>query len=90
LFPHQRVTVRLLAVDHGLMNLLAAPLGVCRCVVAQGGMAGGALVVLGAVLLALALLFSDSVATLFRLFPLPVLGVVLFVGGMELAGLHQR
>jgi len=55
-----------------------------------GGMAGGALVVLGAVLLALALLFSDSVATLFRLFPLPVLGVVLFVGGMELAGLHQR
>jgi MFS superfamily sulfate permease-like transporter len=94
LFPHQRVTVRLLAVDHGLMNLLAAPLGgvpMCR---GAGGMAGhvrfgartgGALVVLGAVLLVLALIFSDSVATLFRLFPLPVLGVVLFFGGMELA-----
>jgi hypothetical protein len=26
-----------------------------------------------------------TVATLFRLFPLPVLGVVLFFGGMELA-----
>jgi MFS superfamily sulfate permease-like transporter len=94
LFPQRPISVRLLAVDHGLMNLLAAPLGgvpMCR---GAGGMAGhvrfgartgGALVMLGLILLAVALLFSDSVATLFRLFPLPVLGVVLFFGGMELA-----
>ena len=50
-----------------------------------GARTGGALVILGAVLLALALFFSDSVATLFRLFPPPVLGVILFFGGMELA-----
>jgi hypothetical protein len=43
------------------------------------------LVTLGLLLLVGALFFSDSVATLFRLFPLPVLGVVLFFGGMELA-----
>lgn len=94
LFPQRPISVRLLAVDHGLMNLLAAPLGgvpMCR---GAGGMAGhvrfgartgGALVMLGSILLALALLLPDSVATLFRLFPLPVLGVVLFFGGMELA-----
>lgn len=94
LFPDRRVSVRLLAVDHGLMNLAAAPLGgvpMCR---GAGGMAGhvrfgartgGALVILGAVLLALALFFADSVSTLFRLFPAPVLGVILFFGGIELA-----
>jgi len=83
LFPKRPISVRLLALDHGLMNLIAAPLGgvpMCR---GAGGMAGhirfgartgGALVILGAVLLALALFLSDSVATLFRLFPPPVLG----------------
>jgi MFS superfamily sulfate permease-like transporter len=94
LFPQRPVTVRQLALDHGLMNLVAAPLGgvpMCR---GAGGMAGhvrfgartgGALVILGAILLTGALLFPDSVATLVRLFPLSVLGVVLFFGGIELA-----
>jgi hypothetical protein len=27
LFLHRRISVRLLAIDHGLMNLVAAPLG---------------------------------------------------------------
>lgn len=94
LFPHRRISVRLLALDHGLMNLIAAPLGgvpMCR---GAGGMAGhvrfgahtgGAIVILGVILLGGALFFADSVATLFRLFPLPVLGVILFFSGIELA-----
>jgi MFS superfamily sulfate permease-like transporter len=94
LFPHRPVSVRLLALDHGLMNLVAAPLGgvpMCR---GAGGMAGhirfgartgGALVILGVLLTIGALFFADSVATVFRLFPLPVLGVILFFGGIELA-----
>jgi hypothetical protein len=94
LFPHRPVSVRLLALDHGLMNLVAAPLGgvpMCR---GAGGMAGhirfgartgGALVILGTLLMIGALFFADSVATVFRLFPLPVLGVILFFGGIELA-----
>ena len=80
LFPHRRISVRLLALDHGLMNLIAAPLGgvpMCR---GAGGMAGhvrfgartgGAIVILGVILLGGALFFADSVATLFRLFPSP-------------------
>jgi hypothetical protein len=94
LFPHRPVTVRLLALDHGLMNLGAAVLGAAPMCRGAGGMAGhirfgartgGAVVVLGIVLLAIALFFADSIATLFRLFPMPVLGVVLFFAGMELA-----
>jgi xanthine/uracil permease len=41
--------------------------------------------ILGALLLALALFYADSTATLFRLFPPPVLGMILFFGGVELA-----
>jgi MFS superfamily sulfate permease-like transporter len=94
LFPCRRISVRLLALDHGLMNLIAAPLGgvpMCR---GAGGLAGhvrfgartgGALVILGGLLICLALFYADSVATVFRLFPPPILGVILFFGGMELA-----
>lgn len=93
-FPARRISVRLLALDHGIMNLVAAPLGgvpMCR---GAGGLAGhvrfgartgGALVILGGLLLGLALFFADSVATVFRLLPIPILGVILFFGGMELA-----
>jgi MFS superfamily sulfate permease-like transporter len=98
LFPRRPVTVRLLALDHGLMNLVAAPLGgvpMCR---GAGGIAGhlrfgartgGALVILGLILLVGALFLSDSLGTLFRLFPLPVLGIILFFGGLELAASVQ-
>jgi MFS superfamily sulfate permease-like transporter len=94
LFPHRPITVRGLAWDHGVMNLAAAALGgvpMCR---GAGGMAGhvrfgartgGALVILGTMLLAVALLLPDSIGTLFRLFPAPVLGVILLFGGLELA-----
>ena len=40
---------------------------------------------LGALLLVIALFFADSATTLFRLFPPPVLGVILFMAGAELA-----
>lgn len=36
-------------------------------------------------LLTVALLFAESVTTLFRLFPRPVLGVILLFAGLELA-----
>jgi hypothetical protein len=50
-----------------------------------GASTGGALVILGLLLVVGALFFADSVATVFRLFPVPVLGVILFFGGIELA-----
>ena len=39
-----------------------------------------AVVILGAILLVIALLFSSSVGTLLRLFPTSILGVILFWG----------
>jgi hypothetical protein len=94
LFPDRPVTVRRLALDHALMNFGAAAVGgvpMCR---GAGGMAGhirfgartgGALVMLGIVLCTVGLFFADSVSTRFRLFPMPILGVILFFGGLELA-----
>jgi len=95
LFPEREVTVRELAFDHAALNAFAATIGgvpMCR---GAGGMAGdirfgartgGSLVILGVTLLILALVLSESVAVLFRLFPPAVLGVILLLGGLELAG----
>jgi MFS superfamily sulfate permease-like transporter len=94
LFPHRPLTVRTLAVDHGIMNLVASSIGGVPMCHGAGGMAahvrfgartGGALVMLGLVVLVLGLFFADSVTTLLRLFPPAILGVVLFFGGLELA-----
>jgi len=50
-----------------------------------GARTGGALVILGSVVLCIGLFFADSVATLFKLFPRALLGVILMFGGLELA-----
>jgi xanthine/uracil permease len=50
-----------------------------------GARTGGAVVILGAILCVLALFFSASVVTLLKIFPTPVLGVVLFLTGAQLA-----
>lgn len=53
--------------------------------VAFGARTGGATVILGVALLVLALFFSGSVQTLFAILPKPVLGVILFITGAQLA-----
>lgn len=53
--------------------------------VAFGARSGGAPIILGTLLLALALFFSASVRTLFEVFDSPVLGVILFLTGAQLA-----
>jgi MFS superfamily sulfate permease-like transporter len=98
LFPDRRITVKAVAVDHGIMNLVGTSLGGVPMCHGAGGMAGhvrfgartgGALVILGALILFIGLFLSDSVATLFKLFPRSLLGVILLFGGLELAaGAH--
>lgn len=94
LFPDRSVTERRVAFSTGLLNLFSSALGGIPMCHGAGGMAGhvrfgaktgGASIMLGVLLTALALFFSDSVATLFRLFPPAVLGVILFLAGAELA-----
>jgi predicted benzoate:H+ symporter BenE len=94
LFPDRPVTARKLAVSHGLINALSAPLAGIPLCHGAGGMAGhvrfgartgGALIILGGILLVVALFFSDSVEIILKVFPEAVLGVILFFAGAELA-----
>jgi MFS superfamily sulfate permease-like transporter len=94
LFPDRPVNENRIATSTGVMNLVSAGLGGVPMCHGAGGMAGhvqfgartgGALVVLGAVLIATAVFLSGSVGTLLRLFPPSILGVILFLTGAQLA-----
>ena len=94
LFPQRPVTEGKIATSTGLMNIMGASVGGVPMCHGAGGMAGhiqfgartgGAVVILGAVLLVTAIFFSCSVGTLLRLFPPSILGVILFLTGAQLA-----
>jgi len=94
LFPERPVTEKQVALSTGIMNLLAPAIGAVPMCHGAGGMAGqlrfgartgGAPIILGVILLVLALFFSASIETLMMLFPKPILGVILFFAGSELA-----
>lgn len=94
LFPHRAVTQNGVAVSTGLMNIWSSAIGGIPLCHGAGGMAGhvrfgamtgGAAVMLGVVLVAIALLFGGAIATLLQVFPRPVLGIILFLAGTELA-----
>ena len=93
-FPDRKVTAKTIAIDHGFMNLVSTFTGGIPMCHGAGGMAGhirfgartgGALVMLGLIVLLTGLFLSDSVAFLFQVFPRPILGVILFFAGVELA-----
>jgi hypothetical protein len=94
LFPDRPVTEKKIAISQGIMNLVAPIFGGVPMCHGAGGMAGhvrfgaktgGALVILGSLLILMALFFSDSVAIIFKIFPNAILGVILFFAGTELA-----
>jgi MFS superfamily sulfate permease-like transporter len=94
LFPEKPVTVKSIALDHGFMNVVAFVLGGIPVCHGAGGLAGhvrfgartgGALVILGIILLVIGLAFSRSVGLIFSLIPAAILGVILLMAGLELA-----
>ncbi len=93
-FPDRKVTAKTISLDHGFMNLISTCIGGVPMCHGAGGMAGhirfgartgGALVILGVIVLLTGLFLSDSVSLLFQVFPRPILGVILFFAGVELA-----
>ena len=93
-FPDRPITVKEVALDHAALNLVGTALGGIPMCHGAGGMAGhirfgaktgGALVILGSLVLFVGLFLADSVATLFKCFPPVILGVILLFGGLELA-----
>ncbi len=94
LFPDRAVTENGIAISTGLMNLGGAALGGVPMCHGAGGMAGhvafgartgGAPIILGVLLLIAAFFFSASIQVVFALFARPVLGVILFLTGAQLA-----
>ncbi len=94
LFADRAVTENRIATSTGLMNLASAALGGVPMCHGAGGMAGhvafgartgGAPIILGSILLCLSLFFSASVGALFAVLAQPVLGVILFLTGTQLA-----
>jgi len=96
LFPDRTLTVKTVALDHGIINAVSFVMGGIPVCHGAGGMAGhvrfgartgGALVILGVILLLLGLFFSPSVSLLFNMIPSAILGVILFFAGIELASI---
>jgi len=96
LFPDKPVTVKKIALSHGLINIVSLVLRGIPICHGAGGMAGhvrfgartgGALVMLGIILLVLGLFFSQSIGLLFNMIPEAVLGVILFFAGLELSSI---
>ncbi|HEY8553763.1 MAG TPA: putative sulfate/molybdate transporter, partial [Burkholderiales bacterium] len=94
LFPDRPVTVRRVALSTGLMNFWSAAVGGVPLCHGAGGMAGHvqfgarsgtAPIAFGLLLLLGGIFFADAVALFFRSFPAPVLGVILFLAGAQLA-----
>jgi MFS superfamily sulfate permease-like transporter len=94
LFPDRPVTERSVALSTGLMNLASSLIGGIPMCHGAGGMAGhvqfgartgGSSIILGSILLAAGLFLSASIVTVFRIFPQSVLGVILFLAGLQLA-----
>jgi len=94
LFPERPVTEKKIAVSQGILNLISPLFGGVPVCHGAGGMAGhvrfgartgGALIIMGVFLLITGLCFSSSVLLIFKIFPLSVLGVILFFAGLELA-----
>jgi len=94
LFPDRPVTGRSVAFSTGLMNLGSSLVGGIPMCHGAGGMAGhvqfgartgGSSIILGSLLLCAGLFLSSSIGTIFRMFPQSVLGVILFMAGLQLA-----
>ena len=97
-FPDRKVTAKTISLDHGFMNLISTCIGGVPMCHGAGGMAGhlrfgartgGALVILGVIVLLIGLFLGDSIAFLLQAFPRPILGVILFFAGVELAMVVQ-
>lgn len=95
-FPDRPLTVRRISLTYALMNLVSPFFGgfpVCHGsggLVGHytfGGRTGGSVVLAGGLFVGVGLFFSQGVAQLTRVFPLPVLGVLLLFEALTLAAL---
>jgi hypothetical protein len=96
LFPASKLTVRKIAWTYSLMNLVNPFFGGIPTCHGSGGIAGhfafggrtgGSVVIYGSLYVALGLFFSSGFSEVIQVFPLPILGVLLFFEGLALVRL---
>lgn len=94
LFGERRIPQSKMALAVGAMNLIAAPFGALPMCHGSGGLAaqhffgartGGAVVLVGALKIAVALVFGAGITHVLQAFPLSILGIMLLFAGVELA-----
>jgi MFS superfamily sulfate permease-like transporter len=94
LFPSRPVKEKTVALSTGIMNIFSSFIGGIPMCHGAGGIAGhiqfgartgGSSIILGSTLLLAGIFLPSSIATIFKLFPSSVLGVILFLAGLQLA-----
>jgi len=92
-FPERKITVRKISLTYSIINLINPFLGGIPTCHGSGGMAGhyafgartgGSVAIYGTMFLILGIFFSGSFSTVVKIFPLPVLGVILLFEGIWL------
>ena len=87
LFPERQITVRKLSLTYSLMNLVNPFFGGVPTCHGSGGLVGhytfgartgGSIIIYGTIFLTLGLFFASGFLQLVQIFPLPILGVLLF------------
>jgi xanthine/uracil/vitamin C permease (AzgA family) len=93
LFPEKKITIRKISLTYSIINLINPFLGGIPTCHGSGGMAGhyafggrtgGSVVIYGSLFLILGVFFSGSFETVVKIFPLPVLGIILLFEGLWL------
>ena len=93
LFPSRSITVRKLSFTYAAMNLVNPFFGGVPTCHGSGGLVGhytfgartgGSIIIYGSIFLTLGLFFANGFAGVVQIFPLPVLGVLLFFEGTAL------
>lgn len=93
LFPEKKLTIKKISFTYSLINLINPFLGGIPTCHGSGGMAGhyafgartgGSVVIYGSLFLILGIFFSGSFETVVKIFPLPVLGIILLFEGLWL------
>jgi hypothetical protein len=96
LFPAKKITVRKLSFTYAAMNIVNPFFGGVPTCHGSGGLVGhytfgartgGSIIIYGSIFLTLGLFFANGFSDVVQIFPLPVLGVLLFFEGAALMSL---
>lgn len=96
LFPERNVTVRKLSFTYAVMNLIGPFFGGVPTCHGSGGLVGhytfgartgGSIIIYGSIFVTLGLFFASGFQQVVQVFPLPILGVLLFFEAAALIGM---